>query len=553
MNRVVWTLAVILIAAACNESSEVASPELSAVAFDLIESSESGIDFTNNVENQENFNILTYRNYYNGAGVAIGDINNDGLNDIYFTANMGPNKLYLNKGDLTFEDITEQAGVQGTKYWSTGVSMADVNADGLLDIYVCNSGDIEGENKENELFINNGDLTFSERAAEYGLNNLGYSTHATFFDYDLDGDLDCFVLNNSYKDPERIALYARLRDRPDELGGDKLYRNDGNNRFTDVTIDAGIFTSQIGFGLGVSVGDLNADGWPDIYISNDFWERDYLYINQQDGTFKEDLPDRMGYTSVSSMGSDIADIDNDGDLDVFSTDMLPPDNYRLKAATRFTEYHLEDYKFRSNYHYQLLQNCLQVNDGDAKFQETAFISGVAATDWSWGALIFDFDNDGLKDIFVSNGLYHDITDRDFIDFIGDQDSVRKIVEAKGRYDFRDFLPFLPNNQRSNYAFVNNGDLSFTNSAEQLNLAQKSYSNGAAYGDLDNDGDYDLVVNNVNMEAFVYRNNSTENSDNHFIKVTLEGSSQNKAGIGAHVSCTHSRRRFQFILYACTGF
>ena len=533
MNRVVWILGVILIAA-CNDTSDIATGERAVHAFELIDASESGIDFANNVENQENFNILTYRNYYNGAGVAIGDVNNDGLNDIYFTANMGPNKLYLNKGGFEFEDITEKAGVQGTKYWSTGVSMADVNADGLLDIYVCNSGDIEGENKENELFINNGDMTFTEMAADYGLNNLGYSTHATFFDYDLDGDLDCFVLNNSYKDPDRIALYARLRDRPDELGGDKLYRNNGDNTFSDVTLDAGIFTSQIGFGLGVSVGDINADMWPDIYISNDFWERDYLYINQQDGTFKEDLPARMGYTSVSSMGSDIADIDNDGDLDIFSTDMLPPNNYRLKAATRFTEYHLEDYRFRSNYHYQLLQNCLQVNNGNAKFRETAFMSGVAATDWSWGALIFDFDNDGMKDIFVSNGLYHDITDLDFIDFIADQDSVKKIVQAKGRYDFRDFLPFLPHNERSNYAFVNKGDLQFENEATLLGLDQKSYSNGSAYGDLDNDGDYDLVVNNVNMDAFVYQNQANEETDNHYIKIKLKGSENNKWGVGSHV-------------------
>ncbi|MGR3810447.1 VCBS repeat-containing protein [Jiulongibacter sp. NS-SX5] len=500
--------------------------------FKLIDGADSGIEFSNEVRDRKDFNVLTYRNYYNGGGVAIGDLNNDGLNDIYFTANMNSNKLYLNKGEMKFEDITNAAGVGGKDSWSTGVTLADVNADGLLDIYVCYSGDASKENKENELFINNGNLTFTEKAEEFGLNDKGLSTHAAFFDYDLDGDLDCYVLNNSYKDPERISLYTRNRFDYDAAGGDRLYRND-NGVFTNVTEFSGIFSSDIGFGLGISVGDINHDLYPDIYISNDFWERDYLYINQQDGTFKEELTSRMSYTSVSSMGSDMADINNDGSLDIFSTDMLPPDNYRIKAATKFDEYYQFDLKYRNSYYYQFVQNCLHLNSPSGKFTESAYLSGVGATDWSWGALIFDMNMDGQKDLFVSNGVYHDITDSDFVEFIADRDQIRKVVEEKGRYDFTDFVEYLPHNQRKNYAFINKGGSQFDNLSEVLNLGQPSYSNGSAYGDLDNDGDFDLVVNNVNMDAFVYQNTSVDNGKSH-LKIKLKGQSKNHKGIGAIV-------------------
>ncbi len=510
-----------------NENSKIDN----LFAFDFLKSSETGINFVNNVENQEDFNVLTYRNYYNGGGVAIGDVNNDGLNDIYFTANLTGNKLYLNKGGMKFEDISFSAGVVGKKSWATGVTMVDVNADGLLDIYVCYSGDIKGSNKENELFINQGKNKFKESAKEYGLNDAGLSTHASFFDYDLDGDLDCFVLNNSYKDPERIAIYKRERFELGTEGGDRLYRNEGKAHFTDVTKESGIFSSNIDFGLGISVGDVNSDLWPDIYISNDFWERDYLYINQKNGTFKEELTDRMSYTSVSSMGSDIADVNNDGHLDIFSTDMLPPDNYRLKAATKFDDYYFEDLKFKNSYFHQFVQNCLQVNRGDGNFQETAHFSGVAATDWSWGSLIFDMNLDGKKDLFVSNGVFHDITDADFVDFIANQENIKGIIEAKGKFDFRDFEKYLPHNKRKNYAFINQSNLNFSNHSKSLNLDQEGYSNGSAYGDLDNDGDFDLVVNNVNMEAFVYKNNAVENKQN-YLKIKLLGQPLNKKGIGA---------------------
>ncbi|MBA4053961.1 MAG: RNA-binding protein, partial [Marivirga sp.] len=501
--------------------------------FKLLLAEETGVDFVNEIEDGEKFNILTYRNFYNGGGVAIGDINNDSLPDLYFTANQKKNKLYLNKGNFVFEDITEKAGVGGKMAWSTGVTMADVNNDGLLDIYVCNSGDVDGADRENELFINNGDLTFSEQAKTYNLNNKGYSTHASFFDYDLDGDLDCYILNNSFKDPGKIELYKKVREIPDE-GGDKLMRND-DGIFHDVTTASGIYSSDIGFGLGVAVSDLNSDHLPDIYISNDFWERDYLYINKGNGKFSEELIDRINYCSISSMGADIADLNDDGKPEIFTTDMLPADNSRLKTTMAFDPYHLEDLKYRANFHYQMVQNCLHLNDGFGDFQEVALMSGVAATDWSWGALIFDFENDGNKDIFVSNGILKDIMSMDFREFIADREKRNEIIAKKGKYDDRDFISFIPSNPLSNYAFQNNGKLTFQDKAKELGLNQPSFSNGSAYGDLDNDGDLDLVINNVNSPSFVYKNETDKKRNNHYLKIKFSGSPKNLFGIGAQVT------------------
>jgi len=544
---------ILLLLVACEsqpetEQAATTTPEETPTStyFQLLDSSATGIGFTNQVADQNDFNILTYRNFYNGGGVAIGDINNDGLADLYFTSNLEKNRLYLNQGDFTFEDVTGQTRVGGTKSWSTGAAMADVNGDGWLDIYVSNSGDVAGGNKENELFINSGTLseeglpTFTEQAEAYGLNNQGYSTQAAFFDYDLDGDLDCYLLNNSFKDPSRIDLYRSMRDKPDELGGDKLYRNPGSRsdpgevrKFEDVTQEAGIYSSAIGFGLGTVIGDINQDNYPDIYVSNDFWERDYLYINQGDGTFSEELIDRIDFCSISSMGGDMADINNDGHPEIFTTDMLAGDNYRLKAMSAFDPYHLEDMKYRANYHYQIGQNCLHLNDGEGDFQEIGMLAEVAATDWSWGALFFDFENDGRKDLFVSNGIYRDLMYMDFRDFLANNDVYRKIA-LKEEVDYPALIEQMPSNPIKNFAFANQSNFQFSNQAEALGLAQPSFSNGAAYGDLDNDGDLDLVVNNVNMPAFVYRNEA-ERTANNYLKIKFNGYAENPFGIGAKVT------------------
>jgi len=535
-----WRLLIVLLIAGCNNKPDQEEEGSDTQLFHLLEPAKTGVNFVNEVQDGDKFNILTYRNFYNGGGVAIGDINNDSLPDIYFTANQKKNKLYLNKGNFVFEDITDKAGVGGTMSWSTGVTMADVNNDGLLDIYVCNSGDVDGNNKKNELFINNGpspsgegrgEVTFSEKAKEYNLDNEGYSTHAAFFDYDMDGDLDCYILNNSFRNPAKIELYKKVREQPSP-GGHKLMRNDGNT-FTDVTVQAGIYSSDIAFGLGVAVSDLNGDHLPDIYISNDFWERDYLYLNKGDGTFSEELTSRINYCSTSSMGADIADINNDGAPEIFTTDMLPGDNYRLKTTMAFDPYHLEDAKYRANYHYQLTQNCLHLNDGKADFSEVALFSGVAATDWSWGALIFDFENDGNKDIYVSNGILKDIMSMDFLEFEANQVNAANL-KGGHQFDYKKFISYIPTRSLQKYAFSNTGNLSFVNNAGKLGLTETAYSNGAAYGDLDNDGDEDLVVNNINSASFLYRNDANDQTGNHYLKIKFKGTEKNPFGIGAEV-------------------
>ncbi len=527
--------------------------------FTELTPSQTGINFVNEVKNGEEMNIFKYRNFYNGGGVAIGDINNDGLSDIYFTSNQGTNTLYLNKGNFKFEDISKKAGIQGTKSWSTGVVMVDINGDGLLDIYVCNAGSNKGAQQDNELFINNGNLTFTEKAKEYNLADTGITTHAAFFDYDKDGDLDCYMLNNSFI-PVSSLNYSNkreLRDKDWDVnpilkgGGDRLLRND-DGKFKDVSEEAGIYGSLIGFGLGVTVGDVNGDLYPDIYISNDFYERDYLYINNKNGTFSEQIQNWATHISQSSMGADMADINNDGLADIFTTDMLPEGDQRTKTTTTFDNYDLFTRKLNLDFFNQYMQNTLQLNSKNGQFNEIASFAGVAKTDWSWGALLFDMDNDGYKDIYVCNGIYHDLTNQDFVDFFAN-DVMQKMAITGKKDDMENIINKMPSTPIPNYAYRNNKNLTFTNEAQNWGLGTPSFSNGAAYGDLDNDGDLDLIVNNVNMPAFVYQNNSQKNKDNHFIKVKLKGDKQNKFAIGSVVELYSKKEIIRQELIPSRGF
>lgn len=528
-------LSVILIFTSCTDKTKTDDKDH---LFELIGPEASGVTFKNTLSYDKNFNVFTYRNYYNGGGVSIGDINNDGLSDIYFTSNLESNRLYLNKGNFQFEDITEKAGVGGSHTWATGVNMVDLNGDGWLDIYVCNSGDIEGDSKENELFINNGNNTFTERAASYGLDDPGLSTHASFFDFDHDGDLDVYVLNNSFRAIGSFDRDNNERQTRDQKGGDKLYRND-NGAFVDVSETSGIYGSIIGFGLGIVVSDLNLDGWEDIYICNDFFERDYLYMNNGDGTFREALTNKMRSTSMASMGVDIADANNDGFPDIFVTEMLPKDEARLKTSMTFESWSRYKDNVQNDYFHQFTRNMFQRNNGPNNngkitFSEISRFSGIEATDWSWGAVMADFDLDGFKDLYVTNGIYQDILNQDYLRHISNEMVMRDIVTEKG-VDYKKLIDIIPSQPLSNEVFSGSSNTIFTNRTKDWGLYEPGYSNGLAYGDLDNDGDLDLVVNNVNMEAFLYRNLADQVlPGHHYLKIDLIGSEKNSHAIGAKV-------------------
>ena len=471
----------------------------------VLKGSDIGISFENTLTYDEAFNPYVYRNFYNGGGVAIGDINNDGLEDIYFTGNLVDNKLYLNKGNWQFEDITKKASVTCSNVWSTGATFVDVNKDGLLDLYVCKSGKPGGANRHNELFINNGDLTFTESSKQYGLDITGLSVHSAFFDYDKDGDLDAYILNNSIRSVGAFDLIKDQRLIPDSSGsGNKLLRND-NGKFIDVTKEAGIYASKIGFGLGITLGDFNGDNWTDIFISNDFFEKDYLYINDTKGAFKEQLEDYFQSTSMGAMGADLADLDNDLQTDLMVTEMLPQTDKRQKTKTVFESWDKQQLAKKQGYYNQFSRNTLQRNLGDGKFIELGRQANVAATEWSWSTLLFDMDNDGLKDIYVTNGIYKDLLDRDYLTYEANDESIRNRINSSEKEVIKKLIDAMPSKAVPNAAFHNLGNFNFKNENRAWGLDQPSFSNGGAYADLDNDGDLDIVVNNVNMPSFVYEN------------------------------------------------
>ncbi len=526
----------ILFFSACGtkEEPKIAMPE-NFKLFEKLNGQATGVNFRNQLTETPEFNYFRFDGIYQGAGLASGDFNNDGLEDLFFCGNMVPDRLFLNKGDLKFEDITEKAGVKGGQGWSTGASVADVNNDGFLDIYVCKFLYNDNNLRKNLLYINNGDLTFSEQGAEYKINDPGYSIHATFFDYDKDGYLDLYVANQP---PNDIAAKELLKGRRDFQYTDHLFHNNGNGTFSNVTEKAGM--TNFSYSLSATAGDLNNDGWPDLYVACDYEEPDFLYINNGDGTFTNMAHEMMRHMSNFSMGADIADINNDGWLDVYTADMVAADNERLKTNMSG----MNPKKFwnlaNNGYHYQYMFNALQLNNGNGTFSEIAQLGNVAHTDWSWAPVFADLDNDGYQDLLVTNGLYRDMRNNDFNIFRKNfMEEKLKEAEAKGLKNMTinalDLLQKAPSKPILNFIYKNNGDLSFSEKVDEWGFDYAGFSHGAIYADFDNDGDLDIAINNLNDEALIFKNKTADNNYHNFLRVKLEGNKPNTNGMGARIT------------------
>ncbi len=523
--------------------------------FKLLSASDTGIDFNNLIRENDSLNVFQFMNIYTGAGVAVGDINNDGLTDVYFSGNMVSGKLYLNKGNMKFEDISEEAGLINNR-WGTGVTMVDINQDGWLDLYVCVSGNASEPDRANMLYINNGastdtgQVTFTEQASAYGLADTRQSMQAAFFDYDRDNDLDMYLLVNpaAYDHMVNSSLPRKLNG--ESVSNDRLYRNNGDGSFSDITLDAGILVE--GYGLGIGISDINQDHWPDIYISNDFIGNDILYINQGDGTFKDEISEYINHTSYAGMGNDVADIDNNGRPDIMVLDMRPEDNERQKLIISSTGYDRFQMMLQTGYDPQYSRNTLQLNQGEGEFSEIGFLAGVSSTDWSWSALFADYDNDGNKDLYITNGFFRDLGNLDYIHYqniydnpLGDPQT--KIAQKRAS------IEALPRADLLNYFYRNEGGASFANSTQEWGIKEKSCSNGAAYADFDNDGDLDLVVNNVSQSAFVYENQSNKLQQNNYLKIKTRGETGNLNGVGSKIKITVDGHRQYYENYTSRGY
>ena len=526
-------------------------------AFTVLDSKRTGLDFVNKLTPTAQFNMFNYMYFFNGAGVGAGDFNNDGLIDLFFDSNQGQNKLYINEGNLHFKDVTAEAKIPNDGGWSTGVSVVDINNDGLLDIYICRVGNYEVLKSKNQFLIcdhidKNGVPVFVEKAKDYGLDFSGFSTQAAFFDYDNDGDLDMYLLNHNLRFNGTFGERKNFLGTYDSLAGDRIFRNDGNH-FTDVTKQTGINSSAIGYGLGLCVADINEDGYPDIYIGNDFHENDYLYINNKNGTFTDELNDRIMHTSQFSMGVDVADITNDGQPEIISMDMLPADPYILKRSLGEDTYELFKFKTGAGYNYQYARNCLQLNRRNGMFSETGLYSGVYATDWSWAPLWVDFDNDGWKDLFVSNGIPKRLNDIDYINYVSNSEIQEKIRAGKMQEKDMQLIEKFPQIKLENKFFKNNQQASFGDLKNKIEGDVPTYSNGAVYADLDNDGDLDIIVNNIDDAAIIYENHSNDQKKQNFLSVSLKNFPNNINAAGAKIYLFTGNQIRAYEKYPVRGF